>query len=272
MEALTGQLRAPGQSLIQLLGQGVHRPVLTPLLEFSQQALRLVIQPGQCGSRPDAAVLLYAEEPHEAVFRNGAGIAQLRRRGGEGRLVLPGLDQLLVVPVEGVRGVVIAAGQRLQEDPVPLRLAGGPLQPFVHLVFADPHPVQGVRQHAGDLAHLGRLVGGLNQSLNGQAVAEGAADAGGHPGPLCHILLVLDQLAQQLAGLRGRVRVSQDLIKLIVGGGRGLRAVSRRLIGGIQFALGDPVLLRGAVHGQKRRRYGAGGGGAPLDKALGGAA
>ena len=60
------------QPLIQLLRQGVHRPVLTPLLEFSQDALRTVVQPGQGGARPDTAVLLYAEEPHEAVFRNGA--------------------------------------------------------------------------------------------------------------------------------------------------------------------------------------------------------
>ena len=49
---------------------------------------------------------------------------------------------------------------------------------FYKIVLGNPRPVQRVRQGAGNLPHLGRLVGRLNQALNGEAVAKGA----GHPG------------------------------------------------------------------------------------------
>ena len=104
--------------------------------------------------------------PDPALGRLGRA-SQLGGDRAHRRLVGPGPDQLLIVPVEGVRRSLIGGGEGVHQQLVPLRLPGAPLQPLVEVVLADPHPVQGVGQDAGHLGGLGRLIGGLDQPLNG---------------------------------------------------------------------------------------------------------
>ena len=163
------------------------------------------------------------------------------------RLCIAALHQRLIVPVERLGRLVVLIGQGLHDELVPLALRSRRRQFGVKLILRDAHPVQRVRQGAGDLAHLRRLIGGFDQSLNGEGIAEGAAHTCGDLRPGGDVLLALGQLCQELGCLRGGVRVAQNPVKSLVCLLGRVRAVPRRLKGGIQPPLRSPVFLGGFI-------------------------
>ena len=163
------------------------------------------------------------------------------------RLCIAALHQRLVVPVERLGRLVVLIGQGLHDEPVPLTLRSRRRQFGVKLILRDAHPVQRVRQGAGDLPHLRGFIGGFDQSLNGEGIAEGAAHTCCDLRPGGDVLLALGQLRQELGCLRGSVRVTQNPVKRLICLLGRVRAVPGGLESGIQPPLGSPVFLGGFV-------------------------
>ena len=148
-------------------------------------------------------------------------------------MVSPCIDNLLVVRIEAVSGLVIGLGERIHDQLIALGYVGRLLQLGVKIVFHDADPVERIRENAGHLACACSFVCGLHKALNRQRIAKRAVHACGDARPLGYLFLVLRHVGEQLRGFGCGVRVTQNRIKIAIALASHIGGKARRLKSGV---------------------------------------
>ena len=131
-------------------------------------------------------------------------------------MVSPCIDNLLVVRIEAVSGLVIGLGERIHDQLIALGYVGRLLQLGVKIIFHDADPVERIRENAGHLAGACSFVGALYKSFDRQRIAKRTMHACGDPRPFRYIFRILCHVGKQLACLGRGVRITKDRIEVAV--------------------------------------------------------
>ena len=114
---------------------------------------------------------------------------------------------------------------------------------LVYIIFTDANPVERIGQDSGYFSGFGRLIRGLNQAFDGQAIAKRPVSACGNVNPLRHIFATGRKLSQKLGRFCCPVGLAKDLEKTSVCLCCNLLAVPRRFVGRVEHGHRFPVFL-----------------------------
>ena len=262
-----GDFRRCGSDLVGTHGCGKAGGHADDLRPVPQRPLGDLLQRGEkrtpdiLADPPDGLIRTLEQFHAQFLHVSDDGLhhlAGLRQGCRPGIVGLVGPDHLSVgALILGGSGLV-QAGQRAGDQSLALLLIGAGRQGLVEFILRNTGPVQGVRQGAGDLPNLGRFVGGLRQSLNGQGVAEGGEHAGENvPGPGGQVPGVIREFGQVIGRLNGLVTLAQHAYQLVIGVRRLLGTVA--VVGEGDVQLGHiGAVLTGSLRSRCQGGYSCG--------------